>query len=95
MSRRFASWSGRLSLDWRSEPGGLAHTLDLFQGDGVRHLDLRFWFDELRILGADRTEVAFDDFTAAAVRWWDARRADDPRTLGRGIFPLPPDDDDR
>jgi hypothetical protein len=57
-------------------------------------IDLRFWFDELRILGTDRNEIAFDDFAAAGVRWWDARHADDPRTLGHGIFPLSPDRED-
>ena len=26
-------WRDRLSLDWHSEPGGVSHTLDLFQDD--------------------------------------------------------------
>jgi hypothetical protein len=87
----FASWKGRLSLDWRAEPGGAAHTLDLFQeaaSDVSRHLDLRIWFDEVRIFGPDRSEVAFDDFTAAGLRWWDGLHDDDPRTAGHGIVPL-------
>ncbi len=86
----FASWRNRLSLDWRSEPGGTEHTLDLFQEgtwDASRHLDLRFWFDELRIFGPNRLEVAFDDFTAAGVRWWDGLHSNDPRTGGHGIVP--------
>ncbi|MGZ4180729.1 MAG: hypothetical protein ACXVUL_08605 [Solirubrobacteraceae bacterium] len=37
----FATWSDRLSLDWRSQLGGLSHTLDLFQEGYDRHLDLR------------------------------------------------------
>lgn len=67
----FASWSDRLSLDWRSQPDGLSHTLDLFQEwPSLRVLDLRFWFDELRIVASDGDEIAFDDFTAAGVRYW-------------------------
>jgi hypothetical protein len=85
--KNFESWCDRLSLDWRSGPGGLAHTLDLFQ-EGDRHLDLRLWFDELRIFGPDRAEIALDDFVAGGVRWWDALHAGDPRTAGHGIIPL-------
>ena len=86
----FEGWSDRLSLDWRSEPGGLSHTLDLFQDGGSRHLDLRIWFDDLRIFTPDRQEVSLDDFTAAGKRWWDGLYAGDPRTTGCGIFPGSP-----
>jgi hypothetical protein len=51
---------------------------------------MRFWFDELRIFGPDRREVAFDDFTAAGVRWWDGMYGHDPRTEGHGIVPGAP-----
>jgi hypothetical protein len=88
----FARWRERLSLDWRAEHGdGRLHTLDLFQhtDDGSRRLDIRIWFDVLRISGPDRREVAFDDFTAAGVRWWDGLYANDPRTTGWGIKPVP------
>lgn len=86
----FAMWASRLSLDWRSEPGGTAHTLDLFQEwGGTRHLDLRFWFDDLRIFDRDRREVPLDEFTSAGVRWWDGLYANDPRTAGHGIVPAP------
>lgn len=86
----FDRWSDRLSLDWRAEPAGLTHTLDLFQGSAegpARHLELRIWFDELRIFEPDGTELPFDEFTAAGVRWWDALKAGDPRTAGHGIQP--------
>jgi hypothetical protein len=86
----FVNWSDRLSLDWRSEPNGVSHTLDLFQDGGSRHLDLRIWFDELRILTPERQEVAFDDFTAAGIRWWDGLHAGDQRTAGYGIYPGKP-----
>jgi hypothetical protein len=86
--KNFARWCDRLSLDWRASGGGLAHTLDLFQESDGRHLDLRLWFDELRVFDADRAEIAFDDFTAGGVRWWDAMYAGDQRTQGHGIAPL-------
>jgi hypothetical protein len=88
--KNFARWRDRLSLDWHGTGAGLAHTLDLFQESGTgerRHLDLRLWFDELRIFGPDRAEIAFDDFTAGGVRWWDAMYAGDERTKGHGIVP--------
>jgi hypothetical protein len=84
----FEPWAERLSVDWRSEPGGLAHTLDLFQESAAgpaRILDLRIWFDELRIFRPDGSERAFDEFTAAGVRWWDGLKSGDPRTAGHGI----------
>jgi len=83
----FAGWCDRLSLDWQAAPGGLSHTLDLFQGADRRRLDVRLWFDELRILGPAGTEIDLDDFTAGGVRWWDALYAGDERTRGHGIVP--------
>jgi hypothetical protein len=86
----FHSWSEHLSLDWRSERGGVSHTLDLFQEGHDRHLDLRIWFDELRIYNPQGSEIAFDDFTSGGARWWEAMYAGDPRTQGHGIVPLAP-----
>jgi hypothetical protein len=83
----------RFSLDWRSEPGGTAHTLDLFQEgvhEPIRHLDLRIWFDGLWIVDPEIQPIAFDDFTAAGVRWWTAMREGDPRTRDQGIVPAAP-----
>lgn len=89
----FDSWKQRLSLDWRSEPCGTAHTLDLFQEgvtEPIRHLDLRLWFDGLWIVDPDIKPIAFDDFTAAGVRWWDAMWGGDPRTRDQGIVAAAP-----
>jgi hypothetical protein len=84
----FTEWSDRLSLDWRSEPGGVSHTLDLFQAGYDRHLDLRIWFDELSVFTPEHEEIALDEFAAGGVRWWDGLYANDPRTAGHGIAPL-------
>jgi hypothetical protein len=84
----FNEWSDRLSLDWRSAPGGLSHTLDLFQAGHDRHLDLRIWFDEMRVFTPEYEEITLDEFAAGGVRWWDGLYANDPRTAGHGIAPL-------
>lgn len=86
----FTEWKGRLSLDWRSGPGGVSHTLDLFQEaiwTPQRHLDMRFWFDEVRIVGADGREIPFAEFTAGGVRWWRGFFGGDQRTGGLGFSP--------
>lgn len=88
----FARWEDRLSLDWEEGDGGRAHTLDLSQAAGItRHLDLRLWFDDLRILGADGGEMSLRAFTTAGVRSWEELHGGDPRTLGQGIEPGPRD----
>jgi hypothetical protein len=92
--KSFSNWEGRLSLDWRTGPDGLSHTLELFQESaGEQILDLRFWFDELRIADPVQNEIAFDDFVSRGVRWWDALYAGDPRTAGHGIVPLGPENE--
>jgi hypothetical protein len=77
----------RLSFDWRAEPGGVSHSIRLFQELGDRTLVFRVWFDHLRILTPTREDVPCDEFTAAGVRWWKAWRERDPRTDGHGIIP--------
>ena len=85
--KSFDAWADRLSLDQRWEPEGLSHTLDLFQ-ESPRHLDLRFWFDELYTYSPEREEIPFGAFTAAGRRWWDAFHQLDPRAAGHGMAPL-------
>jgi len=85
---KFATWNDRLSLDWRAGPDGMSHTLDLLQEGYDRHLDLRIWFDELRVFTPEHEEISLDDFAPGGVRWWDGLYADDPRTAGHGIAPL-------
>lgn len=84
--RKFSNWKGRLSFDVRCEGGG-RHTLDLFQENGHRILDLRAWFDSLRVTDRWGTTIDISDFISDGVRWWDALYANDPRTQGLGIIP--------
>ncbi len=84
-------WRERLSLDVTLSKQTSPHVLELFQEGGSaapRHLDLRVWFDQIDISTPDRHNLPLVDFIAAGVCWWNAMYADDPRTHGRGIFPL-------
>ena len=81
-------WREKLSLDEVLGPAS-EHWMDLFQAGGTeRHLDLRFWFNDLTILNMNRQLVTVEDFVAGGVRWWDALYAHDERVQGHGIHPL-------
>lgn len=69
----FATWSDRLSLDFRAEPGGLTHTLLLSQESSQhdRHLDVCLWFDDLMIQDRRGTTIPVDIFAAAGAQWWN------------------------
>ena len=82
-------WGSKLSLDWRSGEDGLSHSLYLFKDlDANSELDLLIWFDSFRIFTPDFREIEFADFLAGGRRWWEAFRANDPRTAGHGLVPL-------
>jgi hypothetical protein len=83
----FEAWSERLSLDERFGDDGQAHSITLFQEGLDRHLDLRIWFDTLRVFRPNHSEIPIEDFLAAGKRWWDGLYAGDSRTQGHGIFP--------
>ena len=78
-------WSDRLSFDWRKGPGGLKHTLSLFQEGWEEHLDIILWFDELFILSPKGYNISIEYFIAGGERWWDALQKGDERTDGKGI----------
>jgi hypothetical protein len=86
----FRGWSDRLSLDFQSGSDAQSHTLDLFQDDGNRFLQLRIWFDDLNIRNSRGAIVPLDDFIAGGKRWWDAMYSGDSRTAESLIFPLKP-----
>jgi hypothetical protein len=84
----FDRWRDRLSLNWEREPTTANLTRSNSQ-ESSPHLDMRFWFDEIRIFRPNGQEVAFDDFPAGGVRWWDALDEADLPPAGS------PKDDDR
>lgn len=70
-------------------PGGLSHSLAVFQEGGVKgRLDLRIWFDALTVRTPAGDPVSMADFIDGGKRWWDALNAGDPRAEGRGIISL-------
>jgi len=81
-------WADRLSLDWRGGDNGLCHSISLFQWRADRHLALCIWFDNLTIRDPLGHELALEEVVAGGRRWWDAFYAQDPRTTGRGMYPL-------
>ena len=68
----FNRWKDRLSLKHESGNEGISHTLDLFQDDRNRILDIRIWFDNIHFLTPDYTEIPMEEFIAAGKRAWDA-----------------------
>jgi hypothetical protein len=85
--RELAEWGERLSFDWRAGPGGLSHSLYLFQ-EGPPDLDVLVWFDELRVFDPSYREIPIAEFLDGGRRWWEAFRRHDPRTHGRGLASL-------
>lgn len=90
-AQSWSNWRDRLSLGARLGQEDPPHVIDLFQEGGSaqpRHLDLRIWFAQLRITTPDDREIPLPDFIASGARWWDGLHSGDPRTSGKGIFPL-------
>ncbi|WP_145831006.1 hypothetical protein [Actinoplanes teichomyceticus] len=88
--RDWLEWRDRLSLDVAFRPAPGRHVLELFQeGDTEppRHLDLRVWFDALRVTRGG-AELPVQEFIDGGRRWWNALWAGDPRTGGTGIAPV-------
>lgn len=80
--------SGRqLSLDVRWARGPSAHVIELFQ-ESDRQLDVRVWFDTVRVVSEGPTDIPLDVFAAAGERWWSALFAGDERTEHAGIHPI-------
>lgn len=92
----FLKWSRRLSLDRQSEDGaGMSNTIELFQESLVgepRHLDMQFWFDELRIVSPVGREIPLADFITDGKRWWEGMYAGDERTKNASIVPAKADE---
>ena len=84
---RFKEWSKRLSLDECLGDDGQAHSIRLFQDGVTRYLDLRIWFDRLRVFRPDQSEIPIQVFIADGKRWWDGLHSGDSRTRESGIFP--------
>lgn len=81
----FVTWKERLSLNIVNEDGSVKNTLDIFQ-EGKNHLDMRIWFEGLKILSLHQNEISIEDFIAGGKRWWGAFYKKDKRTQEHGII---------
>ena len=81
-------WTKHLSLDWSSGTDGLSHSITVFQDAGNRILDVRLWFDDLRVFEPGGVEIPLDSFIAGGRRWWDALFEGDERARGFGPVPM-------
>ena len=84
----FDTWKGRLSADYCLGDDGMSCSITLHQERPDRHLDLRIWFDTLKLRNAAGNMLEMDDFIAGGKRWWDGLYSGDPRTEGSGISPF-------
>lgn len=82
----FERRSKRLSLDWAQGDGGRSHTFTMALDSAHSILELRIWFDHLRVFDRDFNEISVDTFVAGGKRWWDAFFKGDERTRGRGLY---------
>jgi hypothetical protein len=89
----FTQWCDRLSLDQSFGDDGRTHSMTLFQEGVSKHLDLRIWFDSIRIRDAQGRALGIDDVIAGGVRWWYGLPSGDERSQGKGITPLADDPD--
>src|SRR5262249_7773339 len=81
-SANFEDWKDRCSFDFRADgPSGMQHTLDLFQDDVTKIVDMRIWFDDFQVYTPDYTPIALQDFVDGGKRAWDSiYKGDNPNT---------------
>lgn len=85
----FDTWKDRLSFDYSTGDNvGLENTIDLFQEGPNRHIDLRIWFDDFKILTPKHEPFDLEDFLENGKRGWDAIYANNDKMSGFGIFPV-------
>ena len=87
-------WQDRLSLDEITLPvisdAVTPHFIHLFKESTVgpdRVLDLRIWFEGLRVQTPAGEAIEMEAFIRQGKRWWDAMYSGDKRTALTGIVP--------
>lgn len=84
----FDSWKDRLSFDYSTGDNiGLTNTIDLFQEDIDKHIDLRIWFDDFEILTPTYNKIELKDFIENGKRGWDAIYENNEKMGNFGIIP--------
>ncbi|MCW7494671.1 hypothetical protein ND861_18605 [Leptospira sp. 2 VSF19] len=84
----YDTWKDRLSFDFNSNhTSGLTNTIDLFQENYNKHIDIRIWFDSFDILTPNYESVELEEFLENGKRGWEAIYSNNPRMQSFGIFP--------
>lgn len=84
----FGNLKERLSFDYtRGDSIGLTNTIDLFQEDGERHIDIRIWFDHFEIMTLAYEKIELFDFIENGKRGWDAVYDNNDKMADFGIIP--------
>lgn len=84
----FDTWKDRLSFDYSTEGNiGLTNTIDLFQEDDNRHIDLRIFFDDFEILTPKYESIDLEEFLENGKRGWDAVYSNNDKIDNYGIIP--------
>jgi hypothetical protein len=87
-NKDFDTWKDRLSFDYSTSDNiGFTNTIDLFQEDGNKHIDLRIWFDNFEILTPNYEPVDLEEFLENGKRGWDAVYANNDKMGNFGIIP--------
>ncbi|RMI34168.1 hypothetical protein [Nocardia stercoris] len=88
-SSGWSLWRELLSFDTEVSANPAVHVLEFAQQEGVdpRELDVRIWFQGIRILDPEGNDVPTAEFVAGAQRWWKAHDKCDPRTMLPDVAP--------
>lgn len=66
------NWMNRLSFQYESQQThGRLHTFDLFQEGDNKHIDIKIWFDELKIYNPENQLVDLQTVINNGKRAWD------------------------
>ncbi|MEU8895152.1 hypothetical protein [Nocardia sp. NPDC048505] len=85
----WALWRELLSFDTTFDDHISAHVLEFSQEEGIdpRELDIRVWFDTMKIHDSTGRQIPLEEFITGGQNWWKAHDAGDPRTIRPGIVP--------
>ena len=83
---KFDSWKDRASFDYSSGvEEGMAHTIDLFQDQSDKIIDIRIWFGDFKLYTPSYEPIAFQDFIDGGKRAWDSIYAGGEKAKQFGI----------
>ena len=85
----FDTWKNRLSFNYSTNVGnGMTNTIDLFQEGFEKHIDIRIWFDDFKILTSEYKPFKIEDFLDNGERGWNAITSNNTKMKKFGVIPL-------